>query len=119
MNYDGTFGCVIKMSLFILSAAIAAHATGNPVQPVLSLTQKERPALLETLKALTAIESGSREPDRIANVLAAKLRAIGGKVELIEPVEANAHRLSDTPYWRILQAASPTLRTHRSRQTHR
>jgi glutamate carboxypeptidase len=100
---------------------------------VLSLAQKEKPALLETLKALTAIESGSRqpaagsrqpaagsrEPDRIANVLAAKLRAIGGKVELIEPVEANAHRLSDTPYWRILQAASPTLRTHRSRQTHR
>src|SRR5205085_7762577 len=34
---------------------------------------------------------------RIANALAAKLRALGAKVELIEPTEADTHRLSDTP----------------------
>ncbi|MEA3158250.1 MAG: glutamate carboxypeptidase [Betaproteobacteria bacterium] len=100
MIYDGTFGGVLKLGLFMLSAVMAGRAIGQPLQPVLSLAQKERPALLETLKELTAIESGSREPeelDKIANVLAAKLRALGGKVELIEPVEANTHRLSDTP----------------------
>ena len=100
MIFDGTFGGVLKLGLVMLSAAMAGRAIGQPMQPVLSLAQKERPALLETLKELTAIESGSREPeelDKIANVLAAKLRALGGKVELIEPVEANTHRLSDTP----------------------
>jgi glutamate carboxypeptidase len=100
MIYDGTFGGVLKLGLFMLSAVMAGRAIGQAPQPVLSLAQKERPALLETLKELTAIESGSREPeelDKIANVLAAKLRALGGKVELIEPVEANTHRLSDTP----------------------
>jgi glutamate carboxypeptidase len=100
MIYDGTFGGVLKLGLFMLGAVMAGLAIGQPLQPVLSLAQKERPALLETLKELTAIESGSREPeelDKIANVLAAKLRALGGKVELIEPVEANTHRLSDTP----------------------
>jgi glutamate carboxypeptidase len=90
----------IQALLFVAGALLAAHAFAQPVQPVLTLAQKERPALLETLKELTAIESGSRELDeldRIANVIAAKLRALGGKVELIEPVESDTVRLSDTP----------------------
>lgn len=75
-------------------------APAQPVEAVLELAKKERPALLDTLKELTAIESGSREIeelDKIANLLAAKLKALGGKVEMIEPVEADTHRLSDTP----------------------
>jgi glutamate carboxypeptidase len=81
-------------------AVLAGDALAQPVQPVAALAQKERSALLDTLKELTAIESGSREPeelDKIANVIAGKLRALGGKVELIEPVEADTVRLSDTP----------------------
>ena len=99
MTYGEPFA-VLNGALFALAAVLAPHAAAQPVQPVLSLAQKERPALLETLKELTAIESGSREPeelDRIASVLVAKLKALGGKVELIEPVEADTHRLSDTP----------------------
>ena len=91
---------VCAAAVFAVGTASAQHALGEPVQAVLTLAQKERPALLETLKELTAIESGSREPDeldRIANVIAAKLRALGGKVELIEPVESDTVRLSDTP----------------------
>jgi glutamate carboxypeptidase len=67
---------------------------------VLSLARKEAPALLETLKELTAIESGSREfeeLERIAGLIATRLRALGGKVELVEPAEADMQRLSDTP----------------------
>jgi glutamate carboxypeptidase len=89
-----------RVALLALGIGAAHQAIGQPVQPVLSLAQKERPALLQTLQELTAIESGSREPeglDRIANVLVAKLQALGGKVDLIEPTEADTQRLSDTP----------------------
>jgi glutamate carboxypeptidase len=89
-----------KVVLFLMGACFASLATGQPVQPLLLLAQKEKPALLETLKELTAIESGSRELEelnRIADVLAAKLRTLGAKVELIEPTEGDMHRLSDTP----------------------
>jgi len=67
---------------------------------VLAAARKEKPALIETLKELVTFESGSREIDeldRIGAALAGKLRALGGKVEMIEPVEATTTRLSDTP----------------------
>ncbi len=79
---------------------LAAGATAAGLEPVWSLAQKEKPLLIETLKELVAIESGSRELeelDKIAKVIAARLRALGGKVELIEPAEADTVRLSDTP----------------------
>jgi glutamate carboxypeptidase len=100
MKYDRPFGCLLTTALILLSAGMAAHTISQPIQPVLSLAQKERPTFLETLKELTAIESGSREPeglDKIANVLVAKLRALGGEVELIESREADTYRMSDTP----------------------
>ena len=91
-----------KLCGLIASFALCSVASmaGEPVQPLLALAQKEKPALLDTLKELTAIESGSREReelDKIAEVIAAKLRALGGKVELIEPTAAETHKLSDTP----------------------
>ena len=85
-------------SLGMMLSAATAFAAG--LEPVWSLAQKEKPLLIETLKALTAIESGSRELeelDKIANVLSARLKALGGKVELIEPTDADTVRLSDTP----------------------
>ena len=88
------------VAVLVLGFAAPHAAVAQPAQPVLALAQKEKPALLDTLKELTAIESGSREPeelDRIAKVLANKLRALGGKVEIIEATEATTHKLSDTP----------------------
>jgi len=89
-----------KLAWLSVGILFASAATSQPVQPLLSLAQKEKPSLLETLKELTAIESGSRELDqldRIAGVIAGKFRSIGAKVELIEPAESDMHRLSDTP----------------------
>ena len=89
-----TIGCVA----FLWFAASAAR--GAPLEPVWSLAQKEKPALRDTLKALVAFESGSRELeelDKIANDIAKRLQSLGGKVELIEPVESDTVRLSDTP----------------------
>lgn len=87
------------ITLYALLAVIAPGVFGQPVEPVLALAQKEKPALLDTLKELVEIESGSRDIeglDRIANVIAGRLEALGGKVELIEP-GPDTYRMRDTP----------------------
>ena len=66
---------------------------------MLSLAKKEKPALLETLKELCSIESGSSDReglDQIAEVIAKRLGALGGKVEMIEP-GPDTVRFVDTP----------------------
>jgi glutamate carboxypeptidase len=91
---------VLKFSLSALGAAVATIAYGQPVQSLLTLAQSEKSALLRTLAELTAIESGSRELaelDKIAGVVATKLQALGAKVEVIAPTEADTQRMSDTP----------------------
>jgi glutamate carboxypeptidase len=78
---------------------LAAHAFGAAVEPPWSLAQKEKPALLETVKALVAIESGSSDIeglDKIAALIAERLRALGGKVEMIEPGR-EVYKMFDTP----------------------
>jgi glutamate carboxypeptidase len=77
----------------------AAQAPGAAVEPAWSLVQKEKPALLETLKALVNIESGSADReglDRIADLIAKRLREAGGKVDLIEP-GGEVYKMFDTP----------------------
>jgi len=89
----------VGSALYLLLAALSSAALAQPVEPVWSLTQKEKPAILETMKTLVEIESGSRDSDgldRIANTIAARLKALGGKVELIDPT-ADAVRFRDTP----------------------
>ena len=91
----------IKTITYVLALVLVAGvASGAPLEPVWSLAQKEKSALMDTLKDLVAFESGSRELeelDKIAQHIAKRLQALGGKVELIEPVEADTVRLSDTP----------------------
>src|SRR5215468_4005458 len=77
------FVCV---ALLLLAGITQAH--GQPAEPVLSLARQERPALLDTLRDLVSIESGSRDTeglDRLAELIAARLRTLGGQVELVEP----------------------------------
>jgi glutamate carboxypeptidase len=91
-------GYIFLTLLTICVVEVNSHAAEN--ETVLALAKKERAALIDTLKELTAIESGSREReelDKIANVLAARLKALGGRVEMIEATEADTVRLSDTP----------------------
>ena len=80
----------------IVSAA--PPTTAQVVQPVLERVRAERAPLIETLEELVAIESGSRDPDgldRIADVIADRLRALGGDVERV-PVP-DVYRMADTP----------------------
>src|SRR6185503_8508606 len=99
MKIEGVAGFSARAAAFLLGATVAAHAAGAGVEPAWSLAQKEKPALLETLKELVSIESGSADReglDRIAEVIAARLQALGGKVEMIEP-GPDTVRFSNTP----------------------
>jgi glutamate carboxypeptidase len=91
------------MTSFRLAAAfifaIAAPAFSQPVQPVLDQASAQKQPLLDTLKSLVEIESGSDDReglDRISSLIAEKLKALGGEVEFIEP-GADTYRMEDTP----------------------
>ncbi len=82
-----------------LASALPGPAAAQPVEPVLALAKKERQPLLDTLKELVSIETGSRDLeglDRGAKLIAARLSALGGKVELVDTSEG-AYRMEDTP----------------------
>src|SRR6267154_1312166 len=83
----------------LLATVPSGLAAAQPVEPVLSLAKKERSALLGTLSDLVSIETGSRDLeglDRAGEMIAARLRALGGKVELVDPT-VDAYRMEDTP----------------------
>ena len=69
------------------------------MEPVLAAAQREKAPLLDTLKELVSIESGSRDLeglDRLADLIAGRLKALGGEVELID-VSGDMYRMEDTP----------------------
>jgi glutamate carboxypeptidase len=81
------------------AAAFAAVALADPVAPVLDQAKAHQAPLLDTLKDLVNVESGSDDReglDRISELIARKLKALGGEVEFIEP-GADAYRMEDTP----------------------
>ena len=82
-----------------LATALPGLAAAQPVEPVLALAKKERQPLLDTLKELVSIETYSRDLeglDRAAKLIAARLSALGGKVELVDTSDG-AYRMEDTP----------------------
>src|SRR3954465_9832103 len=95
----GSFSsCIARLA--ILGMSLAGTALAAPVEPVHSLAAKEKAPLLATLKDLVSIESGSADKeglDRVAALIADRLKALGGQVELIEPNPADVYRMSDTP----------------------
>src|SRR5262249_56064000 len=88
------------VALSIVCVAFAMSASAAPLEPVHSLAAKEKAPLLNTLKELVSIESGSsnREGlDRIAAVIAGRLRDLGGQVEMIEANPPHTYQLVHTP----------------------
>ncbi len=81
-----------------LASGTALQAFAQPVEPVMAQARKEKAALIETMKDLVSIESGSRDAeglDRISALIADRLRALGGKVEFVAP--ADVYKMDDTP----------------------
>lgn len=86
----------------LATAAFAGLAPAHAAKDaqVLAEATKQKAPLLDTLKEYVSIESGSRDLeglDKLANLIAGKLRAQGGKVELIEPTGNDVYRMEDTP----------------------
>jgi glutamate carboxypeptidase len=88
------------IAAFSLGAALTASATAAPVEPVRSLAAKEKAPFIGTLSDFVSIESGSGDReglDKIADLIAGRLKALGGAVETIEPDPADIYRMFDTP----------------------
>jgi glutamate carboxypeptidase len=91
---------LIAAAVIAAAAAVSLAAQAAPDEPVRSLAAKEKPAVVETLRDLVNIESGSRDKeglDRLAALIADRLGALGGKIEFYEPNAADTYRLFDTP----------------------
>ena len=92
------FALTTSLALLLTTAA---HAT--PDARIAELAAQQKQPLLDSLSQLVGIESGSRDLaglDKIATLIADKLRALGGEVELIEPGSAaspQVYRMEDTP----------------------
>lgn len=85
---------------FVLLVGIVAPVTAAPDRPVWALVQRERPSVVETLRQLVAIESGSRDKegvDRLAAFIGQRLSVLGARVEYHESSSSEIYRLYDTP----------------------
>jgi glutamate carboxypeptidase len=86
--------------LFATTAiALTSAAFATPDQAVLALANQQQQPLLDTLKQLVNIESGSGDReglDRISQLIHDRLKGLGGEVEFVEP-GADAYRMHDTP----------------------
>ena len=85
---------IATLSLFGAASAYAA-----PDQTIFTQVQQQKQPLLDTLKDLVSIESGSKDReglDKLSQLIHDRLAALGGQVEFIEP-GADAYRMHDTP----------------------
>ena len=88
-----------RLFLILIGLTVVTISTaGQTTDPLLSRVKQERGAYLKTLQELVSIESGSRDIDglnRISEVIANRLRALGGEVEFVAP--GSDARFDDTP----------------------
>src|SRR5262245_65600378 len=97
MKSNSRFGH-LNAIVFLVLALMPARVFCQPVEEVSSLAKKEKSLLLETLKELVSIESGSRDNeglDKLANLIASRLKTLGGRVTLVEPTDI--YKMEDTP----------------------
>ena len=86
----------LMASLALAFAAVVAQAA--PVADVHALAQKEQQPLLDTLRDLVHIESGSKDIEglnQIAERIASQLKQLGGTVDVLHT--SDIYRLDDTP----------------------
>jgi glutamate carboxypeptidase len=105
---------------FLLSAVFATAAcAGQPqaAEPLLALARQHEAPLLETLRTLCSIESGSRDIDgleKVARLVANHLKALGGEVELVDGNE-DIYPMAHTPD-KVGRAVRATFRGTGSRK---
>jgi glutamate carboxypeptidase len=88
----------MRRFLAVVLLLLSPAAFAQPVDAVLAQAKANKAPLLETLKDLVSIESGSRDVEglqKISDLIAERLRKLGGEVELIQSAEV--YRMEDTP----------------------
>ena len=79
---------------FLIGGSVRAQVD----ESALTQVRRQRAPLIDTMRELVSIESGSRDFDglsRIAEVIADRLRMLGGDVSLVDP--ADIYPMQDTP----------------------
>lgn len=92
------FAVAVASTLLAAFACVPA-GLAQVQEPVMAAAQREKAPLLDTLKEIVSVESGSRDfegLDRLADIIAGRLKALGGDVELID-VSKDMYRMEDTP----------------------
>ena len=89
---------IVVVLLLALGHLKVAPTYAQAVESVIARVKQERAAYIETLRALVSIESGSRDIeglDRLSDLIAMRLRALGGEVQFTAP--GDSIRFDDTP----------------------
>ena len=90
-----------RLTALLAAAAALLVATTVPAAPVGAVhdaARQEQQPLLDTLRDLVSIESGSKDVEgleKIAALIADRLRQLGGKVTVLPP--SDVFRMDDTP----------------------
>jgi len=88
-----------RLGAACLIAAACGSALAAPDARIAALAAQQKQPLLDSLSQFVGIESGSRDLEgleKLADLVAGKLKALGGEVELID-TSAEAYRMEDTP----------------------
>lgn len=89
----------IAYGISLIFALYAGNTLAAANEAIVALAKKEQPGMLQTMKELVEIESGSAEYaglEKIANLLADKLKALGAKTELLD-AGPEIYKMFDTP----------------------
>jgi glutamate carboxypeptidase len=90
-----TITCAITLAMALCTGSALAAAN----EAIMALAKKEQPAMLQTMKELVEIESGSMDSaglEKIANLIAEKLKALGASTEQVE-AGPEIYKMFDTP----------------------
>ncbi|MBA2961691.1 M20/M25/M40 family metallo-hydrolase [Ramlibacter sp. MAH-25] len=91
----------IALACTALALALAGPAHAQPADTAVQrAAASQKQPLLDTLKEFVSIETGSRDAaglTKATELLASRLRALGGQVEFVEPTDATTYRMADTP----------------------
>jgi glutamate carboxypeptidase len=99
-------------ALFSMLVTLPTFAQSSSAAAVAKLAESEQPKLLDTLKALVNIETGSTHRDGLdtaAEFIGARLKTLGGEVEILEAPAADIYQLEGLPD-RIGRAVRATFR---------
>lgn len=98
MPFPSSRPLVLRTLLALACLGAPAAVLAAPVAAVHDAAKGQQQAMLDTMRDLVNIESGSKDVEgveRIAALIGERLKALGGKVEILQP--ADIFRLDDTP----------------------